>query len=237
MARPADALKQEVIPSWSRFIGEVLATGMASRAARAANEANEGSAFALGSAARALRRVANGDIYPNPEALWGAAEAARHLPNRAWCAGPLVLFAAGRFELFATMMLAAPQTMVPLERKRQLLSSTARAVEPTVDDANFEPIYRELIANGANELTIKRHMKKFFRRPTDVVAGDRAVWLLTAMEEAGFDLAWERRSAFVPSAATVTARLAERNADVGLKMQRDIAIAAVRDALRESTWA
>lgn len=234
MARRAAALNQEVIPSWNRFIGEVLPEGKTSRAARASRGADDDPSFATSAVARSLRRIANGDIYPNAEAIWEAAEAARHLPHRSWCAGPLVLFAAGRFELFAAMMLGAPRSMVSVERKQQLLASTIRAVEPTVDDHGFEPLRRELIANGADQLTIARHMKKFFRKPTDIVIGDRAVWSPTAMEQSGFQLAWDRRDGFPPSAATIASRLVEANADIGLKFQREIVISAIRDELREN---
>ncbi len=230
-----------MIPSWLRFIGEALPVSTVSAGARIAagdSAITVGPQFALTSMPRRIRKVASGEIeWPSDEIVWEAAEIARTLGTAAgdrwdsrWCAGPLALFAAGRFQVFAHLMIAAPDSLIV--RKAELLDAVVSACETTPpESADFSLARQALIENGASELEIAQLERKFRKLPSKTIRRDRIAWTLDANEEIAFDRAWQTRSRTSDHSAIIAARLAQENPSIGLLPQRDIVLTMLRAAM------
>lgn len=233
VAKPPDAAFAELIPTWHLFVGEALPSGQVSTAAQNVSAewaGRKGARFSKSADAAFLRRVANGGVArPEPETVWYAAAAARSLPGNEWCAGPLFLFAAGHFEQFARLILAAIPKLVPRERKSDLVSAVSSACEPPSDDANLE---QELRDAGISDLVIRQMMRKARASNSDQLSPSRNTWLLKHQEEAAFQQAFvEIQRAPDQDFAIVAARLADENADIGLANQRQITTTTLLNAL------
>jgi len=230
MAGSPRALRAEIIPAWRAFLAEAIPFGAASAAAAAAGGVRPSGAWsAYSSNARALRRQVEGGVgQPTAESLWEIAGAARTIDGREWCAGPLFLFAAGRFERFAQTLAGASRNLLTDARLRALLESAESACVPstTIDEATLT---RKLRAEGVADTVIQQQIRRKRARCSIPIRPDRNAWILTDEEEAAVN-----QSFLLPVAATslasITARLAELHPEIGIAYQRAIVLSAVRSS-------
>lgn len=218
--------------AWRAFITYAIPARMASRAALAVGNSHpRGDQSAHSSAAAALRRLRNGGVAcPNPSTVWDTGFAIRTLPQRDWCAGPLLLFAAGHFDWYARLLSDVSEVYVPASRKAALLASTLGAVEyrePAIDEA-----IAAIRASNISDTLSQRKIERVLRHGVSPITAERTVWSLSVDEEESFTDTYLRvnkstsADAFAnhPKPGVVSAWLVSRHPEIGLQMQRSIVL-------------
>ena len=217
----------ELVPAWHRFVAAALPAGQVSTAAKNATgywDSVKGPGFSHTAGAAFLRRIANGGVaQPEPGTIWYVAEAARTLPGHEWCAGALCMFAAGHFEHFARIILAAAPALVPNQRKAYLVDAAADACDLADDHVDLE---RQLRDAGIAETIVRQQLRKL-PETSSRLPGKRNAWVLTSAEEAAFQQAFVAPNDLDQSFAVLAARLAVQNPDIGLANQRELTTTAL----------
>lgn len=189
MAGVKRVLQAEVIPAWRTFLKGVtqihgqrkrLKRGFA-RSGPAWKAADQDGRERLlgGQSHRVSRMLEESPSYPQAKTVWRVADVLRQDLGHAWCAGPLVVFAAGHFHAFlATFVLAD----IPAGRKRELLGALSDTIATAViaPPAYFKGTKQKIRAcdkMGNQSMTV------YDRQRT---------WILTPEEEAACGRAWEQ---------------------------------------------
>lgn len=233
MGKLPAAAELEIVPAWLQFIGEALPARQVTRAVAAGGRTvSNGNYLANMHEAKYLNKIVSGEIkWPGPDTIWDCAEKARSLDESAWCAGPLAIFAASHFEVFAKLLVLVPNAFVNASRKRMLIDAVVGACAPSTATEDFAAVKESLIANGADQLELVRHERKFRRTRQCVASPERSAWVLTKREESGFDHAWSRRAQPIENAAVAAAQLVGQHHKIRLCLQRQIVCTMLREEL------
>lgn len=187
--RRKDPIRAETVLFWQRFYLYVAPVRRAAKTAKAIAKKRDAlprsgplpvSELSIGSHMRRMRRRG----LPYPVTAWRVARGIRDLPDSPslWCAGPLLLFAAGYFGLFGKLLVSV-DNRVSQARRLQLARSARKAV--IVDKSLAEK------RQAANECTGSESQKKrLMREARDVnplQTPERKIWVLTQAEAAAFE--------------------------------------------------
>jgi hypothetical protein len=154
MAGRKEALEHEVIPAWLAFLRGLLqgpqarnklAEGLADLRRPTRDDAWHASLPAIKARVRHMTQLGS-TYYPSPIKAWEIAWALRERVGHRFCAGPLVLFAAGHFVEFISVMFfadLAPEVKEPLLTGLvEAIDSANAFVEPL--PKNADPEYRSV---------------------------------------------------------------------------------------------
>jgi len=178
---PAKAVPDKTTTFWLRFYNYVTPVSRAAEAARTLAGTTDGlpgkqdvSEANIASHMRRMRKRGR----PFPVTAWRAARGIRALKASRWCAGPLFLFAAGYYGLFAKLLIDVDDRAISRERRRLLSQSALQAV--TVE-TRAERI--RAIEESSHSEARKKVLLQWTRDISPDETADRITWRLDPLKE------------------------------------------------------
>ncbi len=247
------AVREHVVPGWHELIAQVspqrnLTLGLAGmrKIVTSSKERATLPHSAEITYARSILRFEGGQ--PTPRIAWNLAAMLRE--SRAgleWCAGPLFLFAAGHFHLYAMLILRAGK-LITLDRKIQLVKATVGACQIPMSPDDGLRARLETIGNTDWSPKIKmKAIRRILRELGDLQPQpEHDIWKLSAEEWGEFEHSFEKiendkkpddllNSGSIRSSAELASTLAAMHPEAGLQQVRELTIWATTCALNSKT--